>query len=1215
MEKPGNTVIGGLSGAAILALLLGISSSKPPASAASSKPSSPSAKVASHVTPRESVTLDDSGPWVALCQEYWTSADWEASPVSWSADPPEANPDATEITTHGKAEDQKIPVIAYPHDPNLTKCKAPNEKITTIIATAPDPVASHLQLDFDRSIAAFQRAAGFMGYDFQRYWLPWNTSSSGSEKPGENIDAETRLRLQQPGVMIFRKSADRRSATDDRLAVFIVGETPTGGVDRWQFNNALLYASQLSTPGAADNDVNIAGPQFSASLRGMADVLISRQETEGRSFLYRVYSPSASSDSLLDDFSSRLRKHNIEHDLVGFEATYQSSLKLLCKLLHTYGYRSRDLAVLVEDESAFGSAVAKTDRANIADSSDAGQNANSAAPESDDDTDLASILTLQFPRDLSAIRNAPDTQPQPAQQNAVPSLGVPLSLREQAGGGLDSPPAFAQEQSAAALDRELQAIVRTLHANQTQVVILAVSNPLDRVYLFDYLHRAVPDVRLATLDSDVLTLGRPRYVDLRGTISVTALPLSNTTEVIVRPRLSDDQHKVHEEFNSTPQAGAYLSVLSLLSDPSLRPPIPYTPNNCASITFVGKDGFQPGKLRHVVEQGCKLPERPGIARVQSGVAMIPWSWTVFSSLSLILAGYFIYWCRRNVLSLHPVVATGWLPRLIAVRKDSKHHFEKLLVLFCISNQLLLLQWMVVTATFGSAFAIVAARDIWTLRELWQCFKLVQLANLILLPGILVMTLDSSVRLAVRLVREYAARPTTQETKSWPSLFWGTFPIASVYLVATAVMWWRVLGAQRWDVDQIIALRSIDLLGGLSPLAMIASVLLAYTLWGYSQLQRLTMMESREVLLDFRSPVANPQFNEVLSPFETLHDNFHAEVDYSSKMKLHLDTGLLAVIVCSLLRLNVALRGIDGIWLCYWSIVFGLGMLVVMLSVSNHQMWAVWRCLGKILRFLNATPIRDVFARLPKEISSMRIWRIGMGRQSLAIQRRTLMVLKTVACGVPVTALAKSATGAQQTAITVQPKETEAKLDEALSILQRVESGDCGVSDEEVWKLRLALNMMLPETISLLRQDVKDPLSAQPLGTYLAYRFLALIQYALLQIRTMVLLQVFGFACVVICVSMYPFQGRQSLSMLLTMLFFGLFAILGLLFSQMEANPILRRLEQPEGESKDSGFSFLRVTGKLIAVGGVPLIAVLASQFPSLANFFSTWLSPVSEALK
>jgi len=1253
MENSSKTLIGGLSGAAILALLFAVPSTKPSAPVANrgaATTTAPKPKT------RGTAGLDDSGPWAAVCQDYWVANDSAVGPVQMAADPPQAKPGATEFTSHDKQGDQKFSVLTFPSDPHLETCKSANDKVAVIVASAPDPLASHLQLDFDRSITAYQRAASVMGYNFQRYWFPW-TTAGGSEDSNHGVeDDQMRLRLQQPGVLVFRKSAELPKdgapqgqppkASDERLLIFIVGETPTGGLNRRQFNNALLYAGQLRAKN--DREVNIAGPQFSASLPAMADVLMA--QPEARTATYRVYSPSASSDNMLQGFSSQLLQAGVQHDLVTFEATYQQSLKLLRDTLATYGYKSSDLAVLVEDESAFGSNVARTDRAaneegegateNDASQAESSETTSTAdvSPSSGTEASQEGLLTLQFPRDLSAIRNAADMAPVPGDQSGVPSLGVPLSLRERTVGDQDSPPAYAREQSAAALDRELQSLVRTLRAHQTQVVILAVSNPLDRVYLFDYFHRALPDVRLATLDADVFTLGRPRYVDLRGTMGVTALPLTNTSEVSVRAAAPEQERRINVELNSTPQAGAYLSVLSLLSDPAMRPLKPYKANACAFITFVGKSGFEVAKLGYdqdsdLKNRGCK--PRAGIARLRVGVPQVPWTWTTLSTLLLAVAGYYIYWCLRNSFTDEPDAATGLLPPLLVVRKESPHRLEKLTILLGISNQLLLMEWMVITASVSSGLLIASHLGINSLRdaiahfgEFWGAFKTLQSLNLLLHGFVFAACVLISVRLAFRVCREYRGRKKRDaSTKSWPKYFWSNLPISIFYVLLTGIVWWRVLGAQTWHTDPVVALRSINLTNGLSPLAMIASILLAYTLWGYSQLQRITMMESRQVLLKFREPEdKNDQKNESLDQFEDLHDRFHEEVDFAKKMKLHKYPLLVTVTACVLLRLNVALRGIDGSGLRDWSMFLGVGMLALLLSVSYQQMWAVWRSFRKILEFLDATPIRENFGRLPKEISSMRIWRIGLGHQSLAIQRRTLKELKAVVCpevvlvkkkvvGLPDSQLEGTAIVSQYTG------ETDKQLDESIRILQRIEDGDCSVCEEEVEKVRTSLNLALPSTVPLLEQDAESPIATAPSGAYLTYRFLALIQYALLQIRTMVIFQVFGFACVVICIAMYPFQGRQSLSMLLTMLFFGLLGVLGFLFTQMDGDPILRRLEtqQTGGKDKDEketeGVSYMRVLGKVLTVGGVPMMAVLTSQFPSFAEFFSTWFRPAAEALK
>ena len=52
--------------------------------------------------------------------------------------------------------------------------------------------------------------------------------------------------------------------------MFVVGETPTGGIDRAQFHNAREYIKHLHT---LEKSLLILGPQFSGSFRSLAELL------------------------------------------------------------------------------------------------------------------------------------------------------------------------------------------------------------------------------------------------------------------------------------------------------------------------------------------------------------------------------------------------------------------------------------------------------------------------------------------------------------------------------------------------------------------------------------------------------------------------------------------------------------------------------------------------------------------------------------------------------------------------------------------------------------------------------------------------------------------------------------------------------------------------------------------------------------------------------
>ena len=160
-----------------------------------------------------------------------------------------------------------------------------NNRILFVIASVPDPVHTHMSLTFDRTIEAIQKAAQQSGYLFSRATMPWQME----EHPGSS-DLKTRLAQEvyqgheeeYPGLMIFRKAprAEADSSTPftsglkndlfaqpNSLFVLVVGETPTGGIHKDQYRNALRI--MLNIRGKSEipdrlRDLRIAGPAFSA---------------------------------------------------------------------------------------------------------------------------------------------------------------------------------------------------------------------------------------------------------------------------------------------------------------------------------------------------------------------------------------------------------------------------------------------------------------------------------------------------------------------------------------------------------------------------------------------------------------------------------------------------------------------------------------------------------------------------------------------------------------------------------------------------------------------------------------------------------------------------------------------------------------------------------------------------------------------------------------
>src|SRR5277367_5388176 len=130
--------------------------------------------------------------------------------------------------------------------------------IRHVIAVLPDPAHTHLALFFDRSIDSLVQAAQKKGYVFDRAILPWDRAAGADPSDPEARESQAARRAAReayPGLLIFRsergpRTDDPNAATESStcserstgrpavLFVFVVGETPTGGLRKEQFRNA-----------------------------------------------------------------------------------------------------------------------------------------------------------------------------------------------------------------------------------------------------------------------------------------------------------------------------------------------------------------------------------------------------------------------------------------------------------------------------------------------------------------------------------------------------------------------------------------------------------------------------------------------------------------------------------------------------------------------------------------------------------------------------------------------------------------------------------------------------------------------------------------------------------------------------------------------------------------------------------------------------------------
>jgi len=465
--------------------------------------------------------------------------------------------------------------------------------IDFIIATLPDPVHTHLNLVFDRHIDAIEKAAqaSGQGFLFSRAWMPWSSQTSPESTDFRLRAQENALREKKedlPGILIFRREQcldeeSKEAATRDYcqkmekapkfLFILIVGETPTGGVHREQFQGALKMiravrglpreckkeeqkAGQNPPPPPNVEILKILGTSFSGALYSLADLLKS-SDLSGFDWI-EVQSGTTTDLRSIRRFREDLAKLdwgegkqcvNRRARFVTFQESGDYGYEHLIFYLGSLGFKKKDIALLSEDETAYGRISA---RQTAADTSE------------EDHEDRSSTPKFYFPRDISQLRASYQREMSGkaagADTKQAPRSALPLNL-DVTGSDDDSVHPYANLQTPLSQEAVLKGIVSNLQKHHSKFVIVRATNVLDSLFLCQYLRAAYPDGGLIVFGADLLFQQDPDDGKLRGVLSVQTYPLL--------PGIDEGTVAAHEHadqvFSDSYSAGVYNATISLLS--------------------------------------------------------------------------------------------------------------------------------------------------------------------------------------------------------------------------------------------------------------------------------------------------------------------------------------------------------------------------------------------------------------------------------------------------------------------------------------------------------------------------------------------------------------------------------------------------------------------------------------------------------------------------
>jgi hypothetical protein len=638
-----------------------------------------------------------------------------------------ANPENAQQREEGDGEIAELVdrFVYGAHDAAHLQAGGLPEGIRLMVVSVPDPRHTHLSLQFDRTLEAVQQAAQDEKYTYDSSWLPWKSSESTNHAEQEAEQKEAATREMCPGLLLFRKAM---SGVGDKnckdvapgvplsgnalfncgMLVFVVTEKPTGGLNRTQWDNALRWIDKYASKTRPDMVLRVLGPTFSGSLPSYVRAL----EESG------MYASTFSSTLL---YTGRIRGcaswRWLERELnpepsaavppttvrlpvriADFEENDALQTDRFFRFLRDRGHRLAEVAVLSEDETAYGglpdsaARLRDTEPGNAADAAARSAERRAIDQQGSCTPDYSPSdrpVHLYYPRDISALRSAYQEQ-SIFSSGSNASSGTPHTVLHDEPSAAerndtDTVQLFSGANIALTQEAQLYGIVNTLQTHGIRFIMLRSTNNLDYLFLARFLHRAYPSAYLVTMGSDLLFGREVDSTEFRGVTALSSFPLLPRGQDWTQQVENTPQH-AHRTFGSYTMEGSYLAARFLITDPKVtleetrsnipfvhpaKPDIPdyafpfwdkqtegSNSQPATWLSVIGRDGYWPLATLNeplentkrfsnlaLIEKSRSQPAGDGQNRARRPQLSLSSSWRFFCVLALLIFGMHYFACR------------------------------------------------------------------------------------------------------------------------------------------------------------------------------------------------------------------------------------------------------------------------------------------------------------------------------------------------------------------------------------------------------------------------------------------------------------------------------------------------------------------------------------------------------------------------------------------
>lgn len=391
-----------------------------------------------------------------------------------------------------------------------------------LIATLPDPHDTHLDWMWDTQLESIVRAFEFAEYLKDRFYFP-NPAELTSGWKNDPTTAPSPLRS-EPAVILFRKGRPDSLGRQPLVLLYIVGETPTGGIFQRAFQTALAERDTLlRRSGLGDSSkpdtLRLVAPTFSGSAYSLK--LLLESDSTPRPAHIEIVSGTATSLGNVETLRLPGRSVHFSSTLHS-DAALQEVLR--DSVLPTLGILPSQVAVLQEFSTQYGRNIQQSEP-------DSGSAAPSSlgTPRRERRSTPEAFVSYPFPASISRLRSEFERHPElrGAERGQLPGLGgqsrVPLDLIDPSRPAEDAP--VTSRLTPPTMDLLLDQIARSLTENDIRLVGILATDVRDKLFLAHELRRRMRDVQFFTYGTNLLLLRTDWTQAMHGALVLATYPL------------------------------------------------------------------------------------------------------------------------------------------------------------------------------------------------------------------------------------------------------------------------------------------------------------------------------------------------------------------------------------------------------------------------------------------------------------------------------------------------------------------------------------------------------------------------------------------------------------------------------------------------------------------------------------------------------------------